>query len=95
MYLIERGVDRDDAFVLLRLARCVVFGKENGNRNTDRICKHIYSNITLIVSQKSLDLYYSSLSSDLLIISVIIVDNPLWNGSNLKSDAVFLLTKSI
>lgn len=53
MYLIERGVDRDDAFVLLRLARYVVFGKENGNRNTDRICKHIYSNITLIVSQKS------------------------------------------
>ena len=53
MYLIERGVDRDDAFVLLRLARCVLFGKENGNRNTDRTCKHIYSNITLIVSQKS------------------------------------------
>lgn len=53
MYLIERGVDRDDAFVLLRLVRCVVFGKENGNRNTDRICKYIYSNITLIVFQKS------------------------------------------
>lgn len=57
MYLIERGVDRGDAFVLLRLARCVVFGKENGNRNTDRICKHIYSNITLIIFSEVVSIY--------------------------------------